>query len=316
VGAVNAEELHAAQAARWRAADRLLPEPATPAADPVSVPDGAGWLRRDDPDPASMAATWSAARRYALTAHVAGADPAAALGALLDRWDADLGPAGDQDSAAEVLWPSRDTSPLLALTRRGFGPATVIAVRRTGGVSAPPTPGVEIRPLTEDDVDAAVAMHLGIVAYDAQFGAVGERSSTAARMREGLVESLEQAEPTVWVATAGDRPVGLCEVEPPDAARWIAGLCRGGPVGYLSAMYVDPTARGGGVGAALHAAADAALARAGAEITLLHHAAPNPLSTPFWYGQGYRPLWTSWQRRPAVHQPGYSSRTVGITNGT
>jgi GNAT superfamily N-acetyltransferase len=65
-------------------------------------------------------------------------------------------------------------------------------------------------------------------------------------------------------------------------------------------MYVDPAVRGGGIGAALHAAADAALVSAGAEITLLHHAVPNPLSTPFWYGQGYRPLWTSWLRRPAL----------------
>jgi GNAT superfamily N-acetyltransferase len=298
VGAVTGEELHAAQAARWSAADPLLPAPAAPAPDPVDVPDGAGWRRRDDPNPDTIVSTWSAARRHTLTAHVAGPDPAAALGALLDRWDGELAPAGDQDSAAEVLWPSRDTAPVLALTRRGFFPATVVAVRRTGGV--PAVPGVEVRPLTADDVEAAVAMHLGIVAYDAQFGAVGERPSTAARMREGLLEALSQDEPTAWVAERDGRPVGLCEIEPPGAARWIAGLCREQPVGYLSAMYVDPGARGGGIGAALHAAADAALLAAGATITLLHHAAPNPLSTPFWYGQGYRPLWTSWLRRPAL----------------
>jgi GNAT superfamily N-acetyltransferase len=295
---VNSEELHAAQAARWRAADPLLPAPAAPAPDPVTVPDGAGWLRRDDPNPDTIVATWFAPRRHTLTAHVAGADPAAALGALLDKWDAELVPASDQDSAAEVLWPSRDTAPVLALTRRGFMPATVVAVRRTGGV--PAVPAVEVRPLAADDVDAAVAMHLGIVAFDAQFGAVGKRPSTEPRMREGLVEALSQPEPTVWVATVDDRPVGLCEIEPPESARWIAGLCGRGPVGYLAAMYVDPTVRGGGIGAALHAVADAALVAAGAEVTLLHHAAPNPLSTPFWYGQGYRPLWTSWLRRPAL----------------
>src|SRR4051794_20353772 len=104
------------------------------------VPEGAGWMRRDDPDPAGMVATWFAARRHTLTALVAGADPVAALGALLDRWDAELGPAGDQDSAAEVLWPSRDTSPVRALTRRGFGATTVLAARRTGGVRVPAVP--------------------------------------------------------------------------------------------------------------------------------------------------------------------------------
>jgi GNAT superfamily N-acetyltransferase len=297
---VNADELHAAQAARWRQADPLLPAPAAPAADAVTVPDGAGWMRRSDPDPDSVAATWSAARMHSLTAHVAGADPAAALGELLDLWTAELGPAGDQDSAAEVLWPSRDTAPVRALARRGFGPATIVAARRTGGVRFPELRSAEVRPLTAADVDAAVALHLGIVAYDAQFGAIGERPSTAVRMREALAEATERPEPSAWLAWVGDRPVGLCEVEPPGAAKWIAGLCREEPVGYLSAMYVDPTVRGGGIGAALHAHADAALLAAGARVTLLHHAAPNPLSTPFWYGQGYRPLWTSWLRRPAL----------------
>jgi hypothetical protein len=65
-------------------------------------------------------------------------------------------------------------------------------------------------------------------------------------------------------------------------------------------MYVDPTVGGGGVGAALPATADAALAEAGAAVTLLEHCAPNPLSTLFWCGLGRRPLWTSWLRRPAL----------------
>ena len=32
---------------------------------------------------------------------------------------------------------------------------------------------------------------------------------------------------------------------------------------------------------------------------LLHHSQVNPLSAPFWYRMGYRPLWTSWEARPA-----------------
>ncbi|MGI5283880.1 hypothetical protein ACQEVF_11160 [Nonomuraea polychroma] len=28
----------------------------------------------------------------------------------------------------------------------------------------------------------------------------------------------------------------------------------------------------------------------------LHHALPNPLSTPFWLRRGYRPLFTQWVR--------------------
>ena len=36
-----------------------------------------------------------------------------------------------------------------------------------------------------------------------------------------------------------------------------------------------------------------------APLTLLHHSQVNPLSAPFWYRMGYRPLWTSWEARPA-----------------
>jgi len=237
---------------------------------------------------------------HRLDALVAGDDPAAALGALLDAVAAGFGPSGDEDSAAEVLWPSRDTTPVLALARRGFGTATVIAVRRTGGADAPAPPGVRIRPVEPTDVDAATRMHLGIVRFDAQFGAVGERPSTEGLMRAELERRAAAPEPTAWIAERDGRPVGLCEVDPPDQAGWIAPLCAAGPVGYLSSMFIDPAVRGGGLGAALHARADAALHAAGAVRTLLHHSPPNPLSTPFWYGRGYRPLWTSWRRRPAL----------------
>jgi hypothetical protein len=34
-------------------------------------------------------------------------------------------------------------------------------------------------------------------------------------------------------------------------------------------------------------------------VTLLHYEQVNPLSGPFWSHRGYRPLWTSWEARPA-----------------
>jgi len=37
----------------------------------------------------------------------------------------------------------------------------------------------------------------------------------------------------------------------------------------------------------------------GALATLLHYEQTNPLSAPFWARHGYRPLWTSWEARPA-----------------
>jgi GNAT superfamily N-acetyltransferase len=87
--------------------------------------------------------------------------------------------------------------------------------------------------------------------------------------------------------------------EPPAAAGWIAPATGVSPVAYLELMYVQPDGRGQGTGPALagqlHRAADAA----GVAVTLLHYEQVNPVSGPFWSRQGYRPLWTSWEARPA-----------------
>ena len=54
-----------------------------------------------------------------------------------------------------------------------------------------------------------------------------------------------------------------------------------------------------GIGAALVRYLHAQLDATGVAVTLLHHSQVNPLSAPFWYRMGYRPLWTSWEARPA-----------------
>ncbi|MCO1654261.1 GNAT family N-acetyltransferase [Pseudonocardia humida] len=296
-------ELHAVQAARWRAADPLLPTPEPPAPDPTLVPGGAGWTTRHDIDPEGMSASWTGLRNHALTALLADDDPAAALGALLDQWEPRLGPPDDDESTAEVVWPSRDTTPVLALARHGFAPAVVLAAGRPGRATAAPVPGLTVRPAVESDVDVVARFGLEIVRYDGRFGALGARPSTLPRLVEGYAAALRRPTPTIWLAEQHGRPVGMCSVDPPGYAPEAQGLCSASRVGYLGSMYVNPTARGTGIGSALHATADAALAAAGAEVTLLHHTVPNPISTPFWYRLGYRPLWTHWQRRPAVRLP-------------
>jgi GNAT superfamily N-acetyltransferase len=297
---MDAGELHAAQAARWRAVDPLLPAPQRPGGEPLAVPDGLGWASRYDLDPDSMNASWTALGNHALLAHVTGPDPAAALGALLDLWEPALGPAGDVECAAEVVWPSRDTTPVLALARRGFAPTVVVAVGRTGLAAPVPVLGLEVRPATASDVDVLAAFGLEIVRYDGQFGAIGERPSTLPRLVEGYAKALERPVRTAWLAVLDGRPVGMCTVDLPEHAAGGQPLCSASAVGYVGSMYVDPAARSAGVGSALHAVADAALKAGGAEVTVLHHAAPNPRSTPFWYRHGYRPLWTHWFRRPAL----------------
>jgi methyl-accepting chemotaxis protein len=74
--------------------------------------------------------------------------------------------------------------------------------------------------------------------------------------------------------------------------------------------------RGGGIGTRLAALVHREIEAAGVVATLLHHALPNPLSTPFWSMQGYRPLWTAWEARPAGklrYGTTQSSRTVAVS---
>jgi GNAT superfamily N-acetyltransferase len=92
----------------------------------------------------------------------------------------------------------------------------------------------------------------------------------------------------------------MVRVQPPEQAGWIQPACTAARVGYLSSLAVAEAARSSGVGTALAGHAHQVFDEAGAEVVLLHHALANPRSTPFWYTQGYRPLWTYWQRRPAV----------------
>ena len=99
---------------------------------------------------------------------------------------------------------------------------------------------------------------------------------------------------------ARGRPVGLLVVEPPGEAGWVAPMVKIQPAAYLQTMFVRPQERGTGVGAALVAAAHQALDRLAVRVTLLHHAQVNPVSGPFWSRMGYRPLWTTWEVRPAA----------------
>jgi GNAT superfamily N-acetyltransferase len=76
-------------------------------------------------------------------------------------------------------------------------------------------------------------------------------------------------------------------------------MTRRTPAAYLQTMFVDEEERGTGVGAAMVRNLHTRLDADGVAVTLLHHSQVNPLSGPFWNRMGYRPLWTSWEARPA-----------------
>jgi GNAT superfamily N-acetyltransferase len=301
---------------RWQGVDSLLPTPELPApagaCDAMPTVAGAdGQLRaigmcehwRGDPEALDL--TWGAAWRFQFTARVMGPDVAAHLDGLLGLWRAHLTgtpEAADPDTAAVVLWPSRDIDGVGTLLQHGFAPRGVIAARRgelaarTPRTSAPTN--ARVRRAGPRDIDAVVRLGLEVVRYDAHFGGVVERLSTPAALRAELAGMLAEPEPWIWLAERDGSAVGVLIAEPPPA-QWIAPLIGAAPVAYNMLTFVAPADRGSGLAAALVRRFHNASAAAAVPVTLLHYEQTNPLSAPFWARQGYRPLWTSWEARPA-----------------
>jgi GNAT superfamily N-acetyltransferase len=315
-----AEVLRSA-AGRWQQVDQLLPDPRPPTghghcgiALTVPVASGraaaVGWCRHLDLKPDAEELAWGAAAQFWLTARIAG-DPGEpgigpALDELLSRWRAHLATVPDaagEDTEAGVRWPSRDVGGVRALLRHGLQPLSVIAARPAGRAvpeAAPPPAGLQIRLAGPADVAAVTALTLEVIRFDQYFGSVLLRPHADRAEREGAERVLARPDPWTWLAERDGQPVGLLSAEPPEHARWIAGLASRGPVAYLGTMSVLPGERGSGVGTAMVAELHRRLDASAVAVTLLHHGQLNPLSTPFWSRMGYRPLWTSWEIRPAL----------------
>jgi GNAT superfamily N-acetyltransferase len=282
-------------------------------------------------DAESLDLSWGAARRFQLAPQIAGPDMAGALDDLLSQWRDHLAAVpgtDDEDSAALVMWPSRDIDGIRTLLRHGLVPMEVIAVRPKGphpvgptdaaarraeglarraeglAVSASPDAspaqqGLRIRRAGPADIDAVVRLGVEVIRFDAHFGSVTERPGTAAAMRREAVGLLAGPEPWTWLAERDGTAIGLLAAQRPEATSWIAPMVRPAPVAYLMLTFVLPGERASGVGGALTARLHREVDAAGVVVTLLHYEQANPLSVPFWSQQGYRPLWTTWAARPA-----------------
>jgi GNAT superfamily N-acetyltransferase len=306
-------DINEAVGQRWRTLDPLLPEPGdlpTGCMPPLATkgndgrPTGLAVCRHQHIPADSLAQTWDAATRFSLTMRISDPDTRTAADDLLRQWRAHLArppEARAEDTSASVTWPARDVTGVLALLRHGLQPITVIAVR-TAGRPVPAhgdPPEMVIRPATPDDLDAVTELALGVIHYDAQFEAAIPRRATPALVKEATRTALERRPGWTWLAIRHGRPVGLVVVQPPDEAKWIAGLTRPGQTAYLSTMYLEPGERGSGTGAAMVGHVHDALDARGIDLTLLHYAQLNPLSAPFWHRMGYRPLWSIWEATPA-----------------
>jgi GNAT superfamily N-acetyltransferase len=310
------DDIDEAVGRRWRDLDRMLPVPrdlpggCTP---PLVVtgddgrPAGFGVCRHQHVPPDALEQVWGPATRLVLTPRLREPDAYPALDELLAQWRdhlAGLAEAGNEDTAAMIQWPSRDISGVNALLKHGMQAITVIAVRPAGRrmlVADTGTPaGVVIRAAGPDDLDGVTELEMGVIRFDAHFGAAILRPATETLVRDATRKALARPQAWVWVAERGGRLVGLVHVLPPDESAWIAGMTRPATTAYLQSMFVGPGERGGGLGAALVKRAHDELDARGISITLLHYAQMNPLSAPFWSRMGYRPLWTGWESRPAV----------------
>jgi GNAT superfamily N-acetyltransferase len=267
----------------------------------------------------SLDLIWGASRRFTLLPEIAGPDVAGALNQLIELWQdhlASVPGAGEEDTAAVINWPSRDIDGLNVMLAHGLTPLNIVAAKRlrpgplrpgpTASTQQAPPGGLKISRATPADLDVLAGHATAEIGYDAHFGGVIERPHTGAAMRIYLADLLSDPQPWVWVAERAGTVIGLLAAEPPSTATWIAPLTSLSPVAYLMSAYVDPAERGSGIGRALtdefHRAADGE----GVGVVLLHYELFNPRSGPFWSQQGYRPLWTALEARPAGRLIGHS----------
>jgi len=316
------DDINEAVGRRWRDLDPMLPVPCDlpEACDlpegctvPLEVtgdngrPAGVGVCRHQHVPAGALEQVWGTAARFILTPRLRELDAYPALDELLGQWRdhlAGLPEADNEDAAAMIEWPSRDISGVNALLKHGMQAITVIAVRSAGRAMPVADPGppadVVIREAGPDDLEAVTELEMGVIRFDAHFGAAIPRPATKTLVREATRKALARRQAWVWVAERAGRLVGLVHVLPPDESAWIAGMTGPGSTAYLQSMFVAPDERGGGLGTALVKRAHEELDARGISITLLHYAQMNPLSAPFWSRMGYRPLWTGFQARPAV----------------
>lgn len=299
-----AEPLLAAHRARFAAVDALLPPAAPPATGrrlDAATADGtrvAGVLQRQRLGPGDVATLWSAADTWQLFPYF-GDTGTEGAGLLLRRLrDAVEAEGTGDDSSCVVVWPSRDAEAIRAFLDHGLVPLGALGVR-----TAPPAaadPAVVVR--RAGPADFAAALDLATATFDyTGLVAAARRANTAELLAPALRDALAEDEPAVWLVEEESELLALAHCAWVDATEGneAGELLPVGRWGYVNNVVTAPGRRGGGLGRALMAHVHQQLHRGGATRTYLYYNPTNPLASVFWHRQGYRPLWTSWEVRPA-----------------
>ncbi|WP_103350004.1 GNAT family N-acetyltransferase [Amycolatopsis sp. CA-128772] len=300
-----AEPLLAAHRARFAAVDPLLPPAAPPAeGERLDAATAAGTrvtgvLQRQRLAPGDVPMLWSAADTWQLFPYF-GATGTEGLDLLLRALKGRLAAeATGDDSACVVVWPSRDAEAIRAFLDHGLVPLSAVGVR-----TAPPPdaePGVTVRRAGPGDFAAGLALAAATFDYTGLVAAP-RRANTAELLAPSLRAALAEEEPPVWLVEAGGelRAFAHCAWIDAVPGSEAGELLPAGRWGYVNNVVTAPGERGGGLGRALMAHVHRELHRGGATRTYLYYNPTNPLSSVFWHRQGYRPLWTTWEVRPAA----------------
>jgi len=257
-------------------------------------------------------APWGALRRASLQLRWDGDTDA--VEQLLNGWIDEVRPRlvdangrnDDWESAISLTVPSRDSGlvrPLLAL---GFAPVGVEAVRLGArGADAADAKrrlaeaGLGLRLAGIEDVKMLAELDSELHAHETAHGGVTTRPNVTETLQHGIEARLRRDPEWSWVVERDGVPVGYLSIESAPE-RYQEQIAAGSTVAYIQAMYLRPEVRGSGLGEAIVDFGHGRLEAVGYERILLNYAALNPRSGPFWCRMGYRPLWTTWQRRP-VH---------------
>lgn len=299
---------------RWAAADPLLPYPAPPVpgayplltvSDADGHPVAAGTMHYTWYQPGEVGRTWGVPDQHWLTPLVGGPEPGLALDSLLTSWRDQLEelPTGTgSESSALLNWPARDVCGIQSLQRHGLQPYTVLAARqrRRGVPPSLPPRDVTIRLADISDLTQVVSLLMEEHRYEQHFGGVFLQDDTAEQTRRVAARALSRPRSWIWLAERRGRLVGLVWVSPPERSRWAKALISAGPAAHIGYGVVVAEERGSGIGTALVGQAHQALDSHGVAMSLLNYAVMNPLSGPFWHRMGYRPVWTTWEVRPAL----------------
>ncbi|MBP2324503.1 GNAT superfamily N-acetyltransferase [Kibdelosporangium banguiense] len=290
------------QSAWFARLDPMLPAAVRPPDGDVitaALPDGsraAGVVVASRLAPDAMPTLWSALEVWELHPMLG----EHGMAELMAQWQVMMDRrAPGPDSSCLVTWPSRDVRAARVLLDHGLVPLSTLAIR-TGGRTTPSPGRLTIRRARLRDLDVVFPLAMAELEYSAMVGGTVLRPGALKVKREALARHLDQNDP-VWLAESDGIAVALaeCWFSDSEAGSWSETRVRHGLWGYINSFSVAPPLRGTGIGRELIAHVHRELGAAGTVGTFLYFNPPNPLSTVFWARQGYRPLWTIWEVRPA-----------------